>query len=203
MCLCCLPPVTINGESHESTAEPFVMSGGRLRRGVLDSLPCWGFLFLLATHAKSPYRSTAQCAKALERHWGGTKHVAGASSHPRRDIAEQREGWARVSTVVPSPLSVGGDDPGDVNDLSFFCVCGSGPCLCLCYVGVNRGEAPAGAKPDDLLCANRDIVRPEKICATICASLTTKLFYEYKLCSNIWLPIGLSADRCLGLESRP
>ena len=92
-CICvCLPPVAINGESHESTAEPFVMSGGTLRGGALDSLPCCGFLFLLATEAKSPYRSTMQSTKAMRRHWGGTgarrwsePHIHGATLQSREE----------------------------------------------------------------------------------------------------------------------
>ncbi len=41
-----------------------------VRGGTLDSLPCSGFLFLLGSQPKSPYRSTMQSTKAMRRHWG-------------------------------------------------------------------------------------------------------------------------------------
>ena len=101
--------------------------------GALDSLPCWGFLFLLATQAKSPYRSAAQCTKALERHWGEKgctpleqPYIHGATLQSRE---EDGCGTDDALYACSSPSESGG-----VNDL---CVCVflfyvNGPALCMC-----------------------------------------------------------------------
>src|SRR3990167_11240933 len=66
------------------------MMEDHVRRGVLDSLPCWGFLFLLVTR-RSPRTGLPRPAYAGGKHWGvkGDRAID-ATSQKWRDIAEQR-----------------------------------------------------------------------------------------------------------------
>lgn len=72
-----------------------------VKGGAFKPLPCSGVLFLLGTQPKSPYRP----ASIPLREKGGTgekkMHATGASSHPRRDIAEQRGWWRQGGSPCP------------------------------------------------------------------------------------------------------
>ncbi len=101
----CLPPVAINGESHESTAEPFVMSGGVLRGG------CPRFSALLRFLVSPRNRSEVPVPVCHAKHKGDEETLGRKGSTPpvtpriRGATLQSRENTIHCRTVVATVLS--------------------------------------------------------------------------------------------------